>query len=183
MSRNTLRTLLALCALALAVSVPAIALAHNHGRPQSSNQGSKTVGTIASFTDPTLVVTSGGMPVSGAVTGYTRIKWAGRGRHRGWYGHGRLGHASHFVPGGGPNHDWTQGGMPTEGGMPTQGGMPTEGGMPTQGGMPPSWRPSRATTADLKPGTVVRAADLVLTPNGPVWSDIVLVPAVQTPPA
>jgi len=166
MSRNTLRTLLAVCALALAVSVPAIALAHNNaGRSHSTRQAGDPVGTIASFTDPTLVITSGGQPVSAAVTPRTRIRWAGRGHHRGWFGQ-----ASHYRPGAD-----TTNGPPTAVTVPTT----TTDGPPTAIDV----HLGRPTTADLTAGAAVAGADLALTPTGAVWTDIILVRPAAAPAA
>jgi len=172
MSRTTFRTFLAVFAVAIVAAVPAIASAHkgSHGHKA---QTAPTVGTIVSYTDGTLVVSSGGMPVSGKVTPWTKIKFADNGRHRGWFkhhrrGHGFRGHSSHFGKGHG-HGDWTAGGVPTGSGMPTDGGMPTGGGLPTFGGLP------RATTDDLKAGTALTKASLKLTPDGPVWVELKLV--------
>jgi len=180
MSRNTFRTLLAVCALALAVSIPAIALAHNDaGRSHSTRQAGDPVGTIASFTDPTLVITSGGQPVSAAVTPGTRIRWAGRGHHRGWFGH-----ASHYRPG----FDTTDG-PPSGITVPTTttDGPPTGITVPTTttDGPPTAINVhfGRPTTADLKAGAAVAGADLALTPTGAVWTDIILVRPAATPAA
>lgn len=167
MSRTTLRTFLAVFAVAIVAAVPAIASAHK-GSHSHKLKAPVAVGTVVSFTDGTLVVSSGGLPVTGKVTPWTRIKFADNGRHRGWFkkhrrGHGFFGHSSHKR---GHGHDWTAGGLPTGGGMPTDGGMPTGGGMPTYG---------RATTADLKPGTALTKASLKLTADGPVWVELKLV--------
>jgi len=173
MSRTTLRTFLAVFAVAIVAAVPAIASAHkgSHGHKA---QAAQTVGTITSYTDGTLVVSSGGLPVSGKVTPQTRIRFADNGHHFGWFkhhrrhGHGAFGHSSHFGHGHG-HGDWTAGGMPSGGGMPTDGGLPTGGGLPTTGGLP------RATTDDLKPGTALTRASLALTADGPVWVELKLV--------
>ena len=61
--------------------------------------------------------------------------------------------------------------------MPTAGGLPTGGGIPTAGGLPGSRRAASAPSADLKPGTIVREAELKLTAAGPVWDEIKIVPA------
>ena len=169
MSRNTLRTILAVLAVAIVAAVPAIASAHK-GSHSHKFQAPATVGTVVSFTDGTLVVSSGGLPVTGKVTPWTRIKFADNGHHYGWFkkhrrhGHGFFGHGAHH--GHGP--DWTAGGMPTGGGLPTGGGMPTGGGLP-KGPLP------KATAADLKPGTALTKATLKLTPDGPVWVELKLV--------
>ena len=124
MSRTTIRTFLAVFAVAIVAAVPAIASAHK-GSHSHKFQAPQTVGTIVSFTDGTLVVSSGGLPVSGKVTPQTRIKFADNGHHFGWFkhhrrhGHGAFGHSSHFGHGHG---DWTGGGAPTDGGMPSGGG-------------------------------------------------------------
>ena len=178
MSRPTIRTFLAVFAVAIVAAVPAIASAHkgSHGHKAQAQQ---PVGTIVSYTDGVLVVSSGGLPTSGKVTPQTRIKFADNGHHFGWFkhhrhhGHGFVGHSSHFGHGHG---DWTGGGAPTDGGMPSGGGMPTDGGLPTSGGLP------RATTDDLKPGTALTKAALKLTPDGPVWVELKLVRPV-TPAA
>jgi hypothetical protein len=152
-------------AAALVASVPAIA--HKSG-PSSS----QAVGTVVSYTDGTLVITSGGMPVSGRVTGYTKVRWDRRkghdhGRHR---GHDERGARSSRRGGGDDDrggrgdddrgrHHGTKGGMPTSGGMPTGGGMPTSGGLPS-------------ARSGLVPGAVVRKAELKLTKRGPVWKEI-----------
>ena len=175
MSRNTLRMVLALCALALAVSVPAIALAHN-GRQHSSDQASKTVGTIASFSDPTLVITSGGQSVSAAVTTWTRIRWAGRGHHHGWF---KFAHAAHYGHPG-DSADAPQAPSTTTDGTPSTTPATGTDGPASNTNVQVSGPP---TKADLKAGALVRAANVVLTADGPVWGSIVLVPAVQTPPA
>lgn len=166
MTRRTIRTLLAVFALAIVAVVPAIASAHKSGKTHSSHKVKANVGTVTSFTDGTLVVSSGGMPVSGKVTLRTKIRWTDRGLHRGWSrGRGHKGHASNR------RHHGTEGGMPTAGGVPTAGGLPPYGHHP------------RATAADLKPGAVLRNAKLVLTPDGPVWQELVLVRPAVTPAA
>ncbi len=167
MTRRTIRTLLAVFALAALAVVPAIASAHKSGKSHSAHKVKATVGTITTFTDGTLVVSSGGLPVSGKVTPRTSIRWTDRGRHRGVvrHRHGRKGHASH-------RH-----------GHGTIGGLPTAGGMPTAGGLAPSHRLPRATAADLKPGALLREAKLKLTPDGPVWKELVLVRPAVTPAA
>lgn len=165
MTRRTIRTLLAVVALAALAAVPAIASAHKSGKPHAAHKVKATVGTITSFTGGTLVVSSGGLPVSGKVTPRTSIRWTDRGRHRGFFFHGRKGHASH-------RH-----------GHGTIGGLPTAGGMPTAGGLPPFKRFPRATVADLKPGALLREAKLKLTPDGPVWKELVLVRPAVTPAA
>ena len=170
MSRNTFRTLLAVCALALAVSIPAIALAHNDaGRSHSTRQAGDPVGTIASFTDPTLVITSGGQPVSATVGPRTRIRWAGRGHHRGWFGQ-----ASHDRPGAD-----TTNGPPTAVTVPTTTTTTTTDGPPTATDV----HLGRPTTADLTAGAAVAGADLALTPTGAVWTDIILVRPAAAPAA
>jgi len=176
MSRTTIRTFLAVFAVAIVAAIPAIASAHKGSHAHKTQ--AQTVGTIVSYTDGTLVVSSGGTPVTGKVTPFTRIKFADNGHHYGWFkkhrrhghgrGHGVFGHSSHFGHGHG-HGDWTAGGLPTGGGMPTDGGLPTGGGMPTSGGLP------RATTADLKPGTALTKASLKLTADGPVWIELKLV--------
>ncbi len=167
MSRITLRTFLAVFAVALVAAIPAIASAHKSSHGHKA-QTAKTVGTIVSYTDGTLVVSSGGLPVSGKVTPRTKIKFKDNGHHYGWFkhhrrhGHGARGHSSRY--GHGHEHgDYTGGGMPSGGGLPTGGGMPTFGGLP------------RATTDDLKPGTALTKASLKLTPDGPVWAQLTLV--------
>lgn len=156
MSRISIRTLLAAVAVAIVAAIPAIAVAHKGGDARPT---AKPVGTVASFSDGTLVISSGGLPVSGRVTFRTRIRWADRGRHRGWEKRGRASSGSRH--------------RGSEGGMPTAGGLPTGGGMPTGGGLPP--RRPRPTLADLVPGAVVREAQLKLTPAGPVWVEVKLV--------
>ena len=126
MSRTTLRTFLAVFAVAIVAAVPAIASAHK-GHHSHKAQTPQTVGTIVSYTDGTLVVSSGGLPVTGKVTPRTQIKFADNGHHFGWFKkhrrhghrHGFRGHSAHF--GHGHGHDWTAGGMPTGGGLPTGG--------------------------------------------------------------
>lgn len=169
MSRLSVRTLLVVVAVALVAAVPAIAVAHKGGGKSHSSHPSsaKTVGTVASFTDGVLVVSSGGLPVSGRVTYRTKLKWADSGRHRGWF---KRGHMSRRYR----DHG-------TGGGMPTAGGMPTVGGMPTGGGLPPRKYMPRPTLADLKPGAVLREAELKLTPKGPVWTELKLVRPAVTP--
>lgn len=167
MSRSTLRSILAVVAVALVAAVPAIASAHRSGSPDQPRPVKAPVATVTSFADGVLVVSSGGLPVSGRVTPRTRIRWNNRGLHRG-HGYGR-GHAAHR------GGDDTAGGMPSHGGMPTGGGMPSHGGLPTGGGLPPYGPYPRPTTADLKPGAALRDAELRFTPNGPVWKTLVLV--------
>jgi hypothetical protein len=163
MSRLSVRTLLAIVAVALVAAVPAIAVAHKGGGKSHSSHPSsaKTVGTVASFTDGVLVVSSGGLPVSGRVTYRTKLKWADRGHRRGWF---KRGHMS------GRYRDHGTGG-----------GMPTAGGMPTGGGLPPLTSMPRPTLADLQPGAVLRKAQLKLTPRGPVWTELKLVRPAVTP--
>ena len=122
MSRISVRTLLAVIAVALVAAVPAIAVAHKKGGPSHASHpaSAKTVGTVSSFTDGVLVVSSGGLPVSGRVTYRTKLKWADGGRHR---GRRKRGHMS-----GRYGHDGTGGGMATAGGMRTGGGMRSGGG-------------------------------------------------------
>ncbi len=157
MSRLSVRTLLAIVAVALVAAVPAIAVAHKGGGKSHSSHPSsaKTVGTVASFTDGVLVVSSGGLPVSGRVTYRTKLKWADRGHHRGRF---KRGHMS------GRYRDHGTG-----------------GGMPTGGGLPPMTYMPRPTLADLKPGAVLREAHLKLTPKGPVWTELKLVRPAVTP--
>lgn len=161
MSRTSVRTLLAVFAIALVAAIPAIAVAHKSGKSHKSHPNpAKTVGTVTSFTDGVLVVSSGGLPVSGRVTWRTKIRWADNGRHRGWF---KRGHMSR----GGRHHG-------------TGGGLPTGGGMPTGGGLPP-FKYGRPTLADLKPGTVLREAQLKLTQKGPIWTELKLVRPAVTP--
>jgi hypothetical protein len=150
--------------------------------------GSEDVGTVTSFADGTLVITTGttgGTPVSGKVTAETEIRCAGdrRGHDEGDDdGHARSSSHGDRGRGGddededhrddGDREDCTGGGA-TAGGMPTAGGLPTTGGLP---GAPPP-----CTVADLKPGALVHEAELKLTANGPVWDEITLVrPVVPT---
>lgn len=178
MPRMTLRTLLAIVSVALLAAVPA--LAHR------GDKRAKTVGTIVSYTDGTLVVSSGGIPVSGLVTRRTEIRWD---KSRGWHhgrDHGFFARSSRHGDDDGPGHDVNDdrggakrraddsaGGLPTGGGMPTGGGLPTGGGMP--GGLP---KPITGLTA----GGIVTEAELKLTPSGPVWKKIRLArPATLTP--
>ncbi len=150
--------------------------------------GDENVGTVTSFADGVLVISSGGLPVSGRVMARTEIRCGtcGRDGHR---RHGddddRHGFASHR--GGddddfeeerhgdddGPFHEHrgTVGGMPTSGAAPTAGGMPTGGGLPAR---------RTCTVDDLKPGTIVREAELKLTASGPVWDEIKIVPPAAT---
>ena len=67
--------------------------------------------------------------------------------------------------------------------MPSGGGMPTDGGSrrPAAASRPHGGLP-RATTDDLKPGTALTKASLMLTPDGPVWVELKLVRPV-TPAA
>ena len=160
MSRITFRTLIAIVTVALVAAVPAIA--HRSGKP------AKTVGTIVSYTDGTLVVSSGGLPVTGLVTRRTEIRWdKSRGRHRGHDDHGSFAKSSRRGADDGPNHDLGD----------DRGGRhgTTGGGMPTGGGLP---RPITGLTA----GGIVTEAELKLTPSGPVWKTIRLArPATATP--
>ena len=155
--------------------------------------GSEDVGTVTSFADGTLVITtgtgtSGGTPVSGKVTADTQIKCAGD-RH----GDGNQGDdgdnahsSSHGDQGQGGDGGDQGSGDDSQGDrgdcsgvVPggTAGGMPTDGGMPTSGGLPGA--PAPCTIADLKPGALVHEAELKVTPDGPVWDEITLVrPAV-----
>lgn len=165
---SRLTTLLAILAVALVASVPAIA-------HKSGSSSSKAVGTVVSYDDGTLVISSGGMPVSGRVTGYTKVRWDRRrnhdhGRHRGHDDRG----AGMSRRGGDDDRDDDRGGHGdddrgkhhgTRGGMPTSGGLPTGGGMPTKGGLP-------SARSGLVPGAVVREAELKLTKRGPVWEEI-----------
>ena len=153
--------------------------------------GSEDVGTVTSFADGTLVITtgtgtSGGTPVSGKVTADTEIKCAGDrhgdgnagddGEHAHSSSHGDQGQSGDGGAGGDNQGDDNQGDRGDCGGdFPgaTAGGMPTDGGMPTSGGMPGA--PVLCTIADLKPGALVHEAELKLTADGPVWDEITLV--------
>ena len=259
MSRITVRSLLALVALALMVALPAAATAKRHstGHGKSANRadrnrdglpdkwerrhhlslkvkqasrdqdrdgsnnamefaantnprdkdsdddgvkdGAENVGTVVSFTDGVLVISSGGLPVSGKVTDATEIRCGvcGRDGHRRGDDHGddegdddgpfgdRRGSASRHgdefeserEDGPFGDRSGTGGGMPTGGGLPTGGGMPTGGGLP---GRPPH---RVCSVADLKPGTIVREAELKLTSAGPVWDEIKIVPPTVVPAA
>lgn len=155
------------------------------------SDGSEDVGTVVSFTDGTLVITAGGLPVSGKVTADTEIKCAGDRRHHEHgddegddaHGSSRGDDGEH---GDGEHGDDDRGdddrGDCTGGGLPggTAAGLPTGGGMPTSGGLPGAPVPP-CTIADLKPGAIVHEAELKLTANGPVWDEITLVR--PTPPA
>lgn len=159
---SRLTTLLAILAVALVASVPAIA--HKGG-----SSSSRTVGTVASYADGMLVISSGGMPVSGRVTGWTKVRWDRRkrhdhGRHRGHDDRGA--HASRRG-GDDDDHDDDRGRGDDDRGRhhDTNGGLPTSGGIPTGGGLPPAH-------SGLAPGAVVREAELKLTRRGPVWEEI-----------
>lgn len=161
--------------------------------------GDENVGTITSFADGTLVISTGGLPVSGKVTDATEIRCGvcgrdGHGRHHGHHGDDDNARSAHRGGGfdddrgddSGPSDDdgpFHEGHHGTAGGMPTFGGMPTGGGMPTAGGMP--GRPERrvCSVLDLKPGTIVREAELKLTAAGPVWDEIKIVPPTVVPAA
>lgn len=159
---SRLTTLLVVLAAALVASVPAIA--HKSG-PSSS----KAVGTVVSYGDGVLVISSGGMPVSGHVTRYTKVRWDRRkghdhGRHRGHDDRG----ARFSRRGGddGPGDDRGRRGDDHRGlHRGTKGGLPTGGGLPTRGGLPPAH-------SGLVPGAVVNKAKLKLTKRGPVWQEI-----------
>ena len=167
MSRITLRSILAIVAVALVAAVPT-AIAHR------SSKAPKAVGTIVSYTDGTLVISSGGLPVTGKVTYRTEIRWdKSRGRHRGHDDHGRNGKASRRGSDDGPGHDLgdDHGGRHDK----TQGGLPSSGGLPSQGGLPPA-------SSGLTAGGIVTEAELKLTSRGPVWEKIRLArPAAPAP--
>jgi len=160
------------------------------------NDGSEDVGTVTSFADGTLVITTGtgtagGTPVTGKVTADTQIKCAGDrhgdgnqgdddGEHAHSSSHGDQGQGGGDQGGDqGPGDDnqGDRGSCGGDGPGGTAGGMPTDGGMPTSGGLPGA--PAPCTIADLKPGALVHEAELKLTADGPVWDEITLVrPAV-----
>ena len=155
--------------------------------------GSENAGTVVSFKDGVLVISSGGLPISGKVTADTEIKCGvcGRDGHGDDHGDdhedGPGAHASHDGWGGHGDDDGTVGGLPepSHGGLPgddrSHGGLPggSNGGLPPFPGMP---RP-RCSTDDLKPGAIVREAELKLTAAGAVWDEIKLVPVTPAPPA
>ncbi len=148
--------------------------------------GSEDAGTVVSFTDGTLVISAGGLPVSAKVTDDTEIKCAGDRRH---HNHGddegedRNAHSSSRGDDGERGDDREHGdddrGDDREHGDDdrgdcTGGGLPTVGGMPTSAGLPGAPVPP-CTIADLKPGAIVHEAELKLTASGPVWDEITLV--------
>ena len=139
--------------------------------------GSEDVGTVTSFADGTLVITTGttgGTPVSGKVTAQTKIRCAGDRRGS---GEGDDGEHAHFASRGdhGFGGDDDEQGDDRGGDRGDCGGGPgaTVGGMPTAGGLPGA--PAPCTIADLKPGALVHEAELKLTADGPVWDEITLV--------
>jgi hypothetical protein len=150
----------------------------NDGMPD----GSEDVGTVTSFADGTLVITtgtSGGTPVTGKVTADTKIRCAGD-RHHGDAHSSSHGDQGERGDGGDDRGDDHGPGDDNQGDRGDCGGGvsgATAGGLPTGGGLPGA--PALCTIADLKPGALVHEAELKLTADGPVWDEITLVrPAV-----
>ena len=129
------------------------------------------IGTVVSFENGTLIISSGGMPVTGKVTDRTEIKCEGDHGDDGDH-HGDGGHSSSR----GDDDDDHGDDDHTAGAAPTIGGMTTNAGSPA----PPL---PACSTSDLKPGALVHEAELKLTSTGPpVWDEIKLVRPVLTTP-
>ena len=141
--------------------------------------GSEDVGTVTSFADGTLVITTGttgGTPVSGKVTAATEIKCAGDRRHG---DDGEDAHSSSRDEHGEGGDDQGEDDRGDRGDCSGRFPGGTAGGLPTGGGLPGA--PAPCTVADLKPGALVHEAELKLTADGPVWDEITLVrPVVPT---
>ena len=249
MSRLTVRSLLALVALALMVALPAVASAkrHSSGHAKSAKRadrnrdglpdrwerrhhlslkvkqasrdqdrdgsnnamefaantnprdrdsdddgvkdGDENVGTVTSFTDGVLVISSGGLPVSGKVTDDDRDplrRLRPRRPRRHDEGDDHHGDRHGFAPR--PRRRRLSRTRATTTARSTSttapwaacrpaAASPRRGGLPTTGGLPGMPARRICTVADLKPGTIVREAELKLTAAGPVWDEMKIVPA------